>query len=92
MIEVVIASQLRRFFPMLKDQPLRVEAKTAAEAILAVNAFAPNFSDYVLDERGALRRHVAVFIGEEMVIDRQSLADPIPDGGTLFVLQALSGG
>lgn len=92
MIEVVVASQLFRFFPMLKDRTLNVEAKTAAEAIRAVNELAPGFSDYVLDERGVLRRHVAVFIGEDMVIDRQKLSDPVPDGGTLSVFQALSGG
>jgi hypothetical protein len=92
MIEVVVASQLHRFFPVLKDRTLSVEAKTVAEAIRAVNQLAPGFSDYVLDERGALRRHVAVFIGDEMVIDRKGLSDPVPDGGTLSVFQALSGG
>ena len=92
MIQVIVASQLFRFFPMLKDRTLTVEATTVAEAIRAVNALAPGFSDYVLDERGSLRRHVSVFIGEDMVIDREKLTDPLPSGGTLFVFQALSGG
>jgi hypothetical protein len=92
MIEVVVASQLHRFFSALKDRTLSVEAKTAAEAIRAVNDLAPGFADYVLDERGVLRRHVSLFIGEEMVIDREQLSDAVPAGGTLFVLQALSGG
>ena len=92
MIQVVVASQLFRFFPVLKDRTLTVEATTAAEAIRAVNDIAPGFSDYVLDERGTLRRHVSVFVGEEMIIDRETLSDPVPEGGTVFVFQALSGG
>jgi molybdopterin synthase sulfur carrier subunit len=92
MIQIVVANQLLRFFPSLKDRQLAVEATTAAEAIRAVDLIAPGFADYVLDERGSLRRHVSVFIGEEMVIDRQSLSDRIPPGGTVYVFQALSGG
>jgi sulfur-carrier protein len=92
MVQVVVANQLLRFFPGLVGRPLSVEAGTAAEAIRAVDAIAPGFSDYVLDERGALRRHVSLFVGEEMLIDRQALSDRIPPGGTLHVFQALSGG
>lgn len=92
MIHVVVASQLYRFFPALKDRVLTVQATTAAEAIRAVNDLAPGFSDYVVDERGMLRRHVSVFIGEEMVIDREKLSDAVPPGQTVFVFQALSGG
>ena len=92
MVEVVVAKQLLRFFPALQDRSLSVEAATARDAVRAVDALAPGFSDYVLDERGALRRHVSVFIGEEMVIDRESLSDRIEPGSVLYIFQALSGG
>jgi len=92
MIQVIIADQLLRFFPKLKGTNISVEGTTAAEVIRAVDTLAPGFSDYVVDERGALRRHVSVFIGDELVIDRQTLSDPIEPGGTLYVFQALSGG
>jgi hypothetical protein len=92
MVQVVLASQLHRFFPKLEDRTLTVDAGTAGEALRGVNALSPGFLDYVLDERGALRRHVSVFIGEEMVIDRERLSDPVPEGGTVYVFQALSGG
>ena len=92
MIQVIIANQLLRFFPKLKDRSISVEGATAAEVIRAVDALAPGFAGYVVDERGALRRHVSVFIGEELVIDRQRLSDPIEPGKTLYVFQALSGG
>lgn len=92
MPQVELARHLFRFFPQLENQRLRVEARTAAEAVRAIDAFAPGFSDYVLDERGALRRHVNVFIGEQMVVDRDALTDRIREDQTLYVFQALSGG
>ena len=47
---------------------------------------------YVLDDQGALRKHMAIFINGEPVFDRTHLADPVPEQGTIDVLQALSGG
>jgi hypothetical protein len=35
---------------------------------------------------------MTVFIGEKRVRDRIRLSDPVPEGGTVYVLQALSGG
>ena len=92
MVRVVVGKALHRFFPVLAAQDVEVEATTVSGAIRAVDAVAPGFSDYVLDERGRLRRHVALFVNDEAVIDRDTLADPIPPGGTLHVFQALSGG
>jgi sulfur-carrier protein len=92
MIEVIVANQLLRFFPALKGRKLVVEAATAAEALRAIDALAPGFADYVVDERGALRQHVSLFVGEEMVLDRRALSDRIPQGGALYIFQALSGG
>jgi molybdopterin synthase sulfur carrier subunit len=47
---------------------------------------------YVLDEQGGLRKHMAIFINGEPVLDRARLADHVPADGTVDVLQALSGG
>ena len=89
---VEVARHLYRFFPQLEGQTLRVEGATAGDVVRAMNALAPGFSDYVLDERGRLRMHVNVFIDREAVVDRAGLTDPVPPGATLFVFQALSGG
>lgn len=50
----------------------------------------PGLREYVLDEQGALRRHMNVFVDGEMVKDRERLSDP--SGREIFVIQALSGG
>ncbi|MGE0314021.1 MAG: MoaD/ThiS family protein [Lautropia sp.] len=92
MVTVKTTPHLHRFFPMLADREIRVPAGSAAQVLQAMNAIAPGFSDYVLDEQGALRRHVTVSIDDAVLIDRRTLSDRVPDGGTLFVFQALSGG
>ncbi len=65
---------------------------SVAEILRAVNDIAPGFTDYVLDEHGALRRHVILSINDTIVIDRKTLSDRVPDDGTVYIVQALSGG
>jgi sulfur-carrier protein len=47
---------------------------------------------YVLDDRGRLRQHMAVFIDGHQIADRDGLSDPVAAGATVDVVQALSGG
>ncbi|MDE2120830.1 MAG: MoaD/ThiS family protein [Betaproteobacteria bacterium] len=89
---VEITRHLHRFFPALQGATIEVPAGSVAEVLRAVDARAPGFSDYVLDERGALRRHVALSIDRRVVIDRERLSDQVPDGAVLHVFQALTGG
>lgn len=52
----------------------------------------PQLRSYVLDDQGAVRRHVAILIDGRPVRDREHLSDPVQDGEEVFILQALSGG
>jgi hypothetical protein len=83
---------LYRFFPQLENRTITVPAGSVTEVLHAVNAIAPCFTDYVLDEQGALRRHVNLSINNTVVIDRKTLSDRVPDDATVFIFQALSGG
>lgn len=47
---------------------------------------------YVLDEQGALRKHMAVFINGKPTADREKLTDAVAPDSTIDVMQALSGG
>ncbi|MCB1772708.1 MAG: MoaD/ThiS family protein [Gammaproteobacteria bacterium] len=87
-----MTANLLRFFPVLEGREIDVAAGSVAEVLRAVDAIAPGFSDYVLDERGALRRHVNVCVDQRLVIDRQTLSDRVGDNATLHIFQALSGG
>jgi sulfur-carrier protein len=72
--------------------PTRVEAETVGEALEAVFRRNPQARTYVLDEQGAVRPHMVVFIDGQQVRDRQQLSDPVPRHADIYVAQALSGG
>jgi len=48
--------------------------------------------DYILDEQGRMRRHMSAFIDGRQVRDRDGLSDEVPAGGTVDIIQSLSGG
>jgi molybdopterin converting factor small subunit len=69
-----------------------VPGATVRELLKGLFAECPVLRGYLVDERGTLRHHVAAFVNGEVVRDKQKLDDPVPPGGELFLLQALSGG
>lgn len=69
-----------------------VAAATVGEALEAVFALHPLLRGYVLDERGAPRRHVALFVDGEALQPKTDLARALRAGSELYVMQALSGG
>lgn len=89
---VKMTSHLYQFFPALENRAITVPSGSVTQVLQAVNEIAPGFTDYLLDERGSLRRHVNVCINENIVIDRKTLSDVVPDDGVLYIFQALSGG
>jgi sulfur-carrier protein len=86
---VSFTSALRRFLPVPAAQ---VEGVTVGEALAAVFASRPALRGYVLDDQGALRRHVAVYVNGEPVRDRARMTDPVDARDEIYVFQALSGG
>jgi sulfur-carrier protein len=92
MPRVKLTRHLYTFFPDLEGRDLVVEAATVAEVVRQLDALAPGIALYVCDERGRLRTHVNIFVGEERVADRQRLTDGVAPDATVHILQALSGG
>jgi len=89
---VEMTSHLYRFFPTLEGIRISVGAGSVADVLRQVDAIAPGFTDYVLDDRGALRRHVNISINNTLVVDRKTLSDHVPENATVYIFQALSGG
>src|SRR5205085_9201429 len=89
MATVRFTSALERF---LAAPPADVAGATVGEALAAVFEARPALRGYVLDDQGALRRHVAVYIDGEAVRDRVKLSDPIGPDDDIYVFQALTGG
>ena len=90
MPRVKFTKSLDRFFPDLTD--IHVEAQTAAEVVTAVDQRFPGLGAYIVDERGRLRQHVNIFIGEDMILDREALSDTVAADSQVYIFQALSGG
>lgn len=72
--------------------PLTTQA--ASLRLLLDEAFAqqPALRDYVLDDQGCVRKHVAVFINGSLLHDRQQLDVPVAADDRVYIAQALSGG
>ncbi len=70
----------------------RVEGATVREVLEGYFQANPQVRGYVLDDQGALRKHVAIFLNQELIHDRTELSDPVREGDDIFVVQALSGG
>ena len=72
------------------------EAVVAGRTVREVldNVFAQNGQarGYVLDDQGALRRHMTVFVDGVQVRDRVGLSDAVGEASNVYVFQALSGG
>jgi len=92
MVTVEVTKHLWEFLPTLRGKTLRVPASTVADVVREVEKIAPGFSYYVCDERGCLRQHVNIFVGDERIGDRTRLSDPVPEGARVLIMQALSGG
>ncbi|MGU7774853.1 MoaD/ThiS family protein [Burkholderia sp. MR1-5-21] len=69
-----------------------IDARTLGEAFDAVFAAQPRLRGYILDDQGALRKHLAVFVDGQRVRDREHLSDALGDESRVYVVQALSGG
>lgn len=89
MATVRFTPQLERF---LEAPECTVEATTAREALDGAFDLNPRLRGYVLDEQGAVRKHVAVFLGGRLVRDPAELDAPLAPDAEISVMQALSGG
>jgi hypothetical protein len=86
---VVFTRNLQRHVPC---PPATVDGATVAEALEAVFAANDRLRGYVVDERGALRKHMVVFVDGHQLVDRSTLSDAVDADGEIYVMQALSGG
>lgn len=88
-VHVEFAASLRRH---VECAPQLVSAGSLLQVLEAAFVAAPELAHYVLDDQRHIRKHVAVFIDRDMVIDRQNLARPVAAGARVLVIQALTGG
>ena len=90
MARIVFAKAFRRLVDC-PDGTVHVTG-TLGDAFAAYFADHPRVRSYVLDDAGAVRKHVAVFVDDELISDRRGLTDPVGGDTDIHVFQALSGG
>jgi hypothetical protein len=73
---------LKRFLP---TPSTAVEGATVGAALAAVFASRPALRGDVLDDQGALRRHLAVYVNGRLVNDRTGLTDPVGPRDEIYV-------
>lgn len=86
---VVFTENIQRHVPC---PPRQVTGCTVREVLDAVFATNERARGYVLDEHGAVRKHMTIFVNGVMIRDRTKLSEPVAPDGEVYVMQALSGG
>lgn len=89
MPRVRFTTNLQRHVP---SPSVEVEGSTVAECLTAAFERNPRARGYVLDEHGAVRKHMNVFVDGEQIRDRAALTDAVGPDAEIYVMQALSGG
>lgn len=92
MIRVVFTRNMERH---VKCPPVSLDSRgvsSVREALARVFASNPAAETYVLDDQGALRQHMIVYVNGRAIADRRMLGDSLSDGDEIYVMQALSGG
>jgi molybdopterin converting factor small subunit len=89
MTRVTFTANIQRHLPC---PPAEVSGRTVREVLDAAFAQNPLARGYVLDDQGALRHHMQIFVSGAQVRDRAALSDEVPAGAELYIMQALSGG
>ncbi len=89
-IKVRAQEPLRR---LLENQPVvEVESRTVLEAIEELQRHYPGVRDRVLQENGALRGFVNIYVNEENVRFLQEERTPLKDGDEVSIVPSNAGG
>jgi sulfur-carrier protein len=89
MPRVTFTPHLQRF---LDAPPVEVAGGTVRDVLESVFAANPRLRGYLVDERGQIRKHVTIFVGDRPIADRHTLSDTVDADTEIYVMQALSGG
>jgi len=89
-IKVRVQEPLRRLLE--NQQVVEINSRTVIEAIEELQRHYPGVRDRVLDETGAVRGFVNIYVNEENIRFLQDEQTPLKDGDELSIVPASSGG
>jgi sulfur-carrier protein len=89
MAKVFFTANLRRHV----DCPsMEADGETVRAVLGKVFAVQDRLGAYVLDDQGALRKHMTILVDGRRIGDREALSDAVRPDSEVWVMQALSGG
>ncbi len=90
MAKIKFTSALKRFFPTLTEH--EIEGDTVREVLNNIEKIYPGISNYLMQDDGALRKHVNIFVERNLIANRITLNHSVKHSDELLIFQALSGG
>jgi molybdopterin converting factor small subunit len=91
-VAVRIPTILRTYTDGSSEVTVEPTEPTLAGVLDALEAAAPGIRERVLDDSGALRRFVNVYVDDEDVRFTDGLATPAPAGAKISIIPAVAGG
>jgi molybdopterin synthase sulfur carrier subunit len=89
-IQVRIPTPLRKLTN--NEEIVEVTAATVGAAIADLQSRYPGIRERLLDEAGAVRRFVNIYLNEEDIRFLQNQDTPIKDGDEISIIPAIAGG
>ena len=65
---------------------------TVSEALTELWKLYPGLRDRIVDEQGAVRQHINIFVGDEAIRFADGLSTKVPDDAEVLIVPAVSGG
>jgi sulfur-carrier protein len=89
-VKVRIPTPLRKLTN--NEEVIEVAANTVGGAITELQSRFPGIKDRLLDESGAVRRFVNVYVNEEDIRFLQNQETPLKTGDEISIIPAIAGG
>ena len=86
---VSVTPNLQRHVP---TESARVDGNSVRDVLESYFSLYPKLRAYVLNDSGAVRKHMIVFVDNEAIADRENLSDSVDADAEVFIMQSLSGG
>jgi len=91
-VTVRIPSYLAAFAGGRNSLALDGSPATVADALESLWQLHPALRDRIVDEQGAVRQHINIFVGEEAIRFADGLSTKVPTGAEILIVPAVSGG
>ncbi|MBN8711900.1 MAG: MoaD/ThiS family protein [Verrucomicrobia bacterium] len=89
-IQVRIPTPLRKLTG--ENEVVEAEGATVSEIFKSLETTYPGLGERILDEQGAVRRFVNVYVNEDDIRFLSDLGTPVKEGDEISIVPAIAGG